>query len=167
MCRLCGNIAAMAESMQFVAFQIGSQQFAVEIHRVLEVIGYCEITPLPGAPPAIEGLIDVRGSLIPVVDLRKRLGLREIRNTMQTRILILRINHGKVGVIVDEADQVHTIPLENIQAPPEQGSDLVLAVVRHENVLFIILELERVLSGDEQMYMYGINVPPQTDEKRK
>jgi purine-binding chemotaxis protein CheW len=148
----------MVESLQFVAFRIGMQQFAVEIHRVTEVITYCEITPIPGAPAFVEGMIDLRGQLLPVLDMRKRLGMTQIQNTMQTRILILRINHQKLGLIVDEADQVYTIPVERIQPPPG-GADYVLAVAKHQNVLVVILDLERLLSGEEQVSLQKINVP--------
>ncbi|MCI0412198.1 chemotaxis protein CheW [bacterium] len=145
----------MADSLQFVAFRIGTQQFAVEIHRVTEVISYCEITPIPGAPPFIEGMIDLRGQLVPVLDMRKRLGLAAIHNTMQTRILILRMNRQKIGLIVDEADQVYTIPVEMIQPPPD-GADFVIAVAKHQNLLLVILDLERLLSGEEQVNLKAI-----------
>jgi purine-binding chemotaxis protein CheW len=138
----------MAEPLQFVGFRVGSQQFAVEIHRVKEVRSYSgEITPLPGSPQFIEGMIDWRGRLIPVIDMRKRLGLSGISNTMRTRILIVRANEEKIGMIVDEADQVYTIPVENIQAPPEQASDFVLAVAKQEDCVFLILDVERLLQG--------------------
>ena len=150
----------MAEALQFVAFRVGAQQFAVPIHQVIEVISLCEITPLPGAPSFIEGMIDLRGQIIPVVDMRRRLGNQEIQNQMKTRILILRMERKKLGLIVDEADQVHMIPLENIQAPPDQGSDFVLAVVKHEGSLFIILDLERLLSDSEQIHLQGMLALP-------
>ena len=138
----------MAEALQFVAFRVGAQNFAVEIHRVIEVRNYSnEITPLPGAPPFAEGMIDLRGQLIPVFDMRRRLALSEIKNTMQTRIVIVRADRQKLGLIVDEADQVHTIPVENIQPPPEQGSDFVLAVATHQNGPLLVLEVERLLKG--------------------
>ena len=140
----------MPETLQFVAFCVGSQHFGIEIHRVMEVISLPAITPLPGTPNFVEGLIDVRGQLVPVVDLRKRLGETTRANTMQTRILIVRLNKKKTGLIVDAADQVYTVPAENIQPPPEQGSDFVLAVAKQENVVLVILDLEKLLSVDEQ-----------------
>jgi purine-binding chemotaxis protein CheW len=145
----------MVETLQFVAFRIGTQQFAVEIHRVSEVITYCDITPIPGAPAFVEGMIDLRGQLLPVLDMRKRLGMTEIQNTMQTRILILRVNRQKIGLIVDEADQVYTIPVEKIQPPPD-GADYVLAVAKHQNVLVVILDLERLLSAEEQITLRSL-----------
>ena len=138
----------MAEALQFVAFRIGTQQFAIEIHRVSEVRNFSgDITPLPGAPQFVEGMIDLRGQLIPVIDMRKRLALPVIENTMQTRILIVRADREKIGLIVDESDQVHTIPIENIQPPPEHGSDFVLAVAKHQDGLLLVLDVERLLQG--------------------
>lgn len=137
----------MAEVLQFVAFRVGTQLFAVEIHRVIEVISLCEITPLPGAPPFIEGMIDLRGQLVPVIDMRKRIGVADIRNVMQTRIVIARTNTQRVGLIVDEADQVYTISTDQIEPPPEQGAEFVLAVARHEQMLLLILDLDTLLSG--------------------
>ena len=145
----------MVETLQFVAFRIGTQQFAVEIHRVSEVITYCEITPIPGAPAFVEGMIDLRGHLLPVLDMRKRFGMTEIQNTMQTRILILRVNRQKIGLIVDEADQVYTIPVEKIQPPPD-GADYVLAVAKPQDVLVVVLDLERLLSGEEQISLRSL-----------
>jgi purine-binding chemotaxis protein CheW len=142
----------MTEVLQFVAFRVGTQQFAVEIHRVIEVRSYSTgITPLPGAPPFIEGMIEARGQLIPVMDMRKRLALPVIENTMQTRILIVRTEQKKIALIVDEADQVHTIPVENIHPPPEQGSDFILAVAKQENFLLLILEVEKLLAGNRAL----------------
>jgi purine-binding chemotaxis protein CheW len=155
----------MVETLQFVAFRIGTQQFAVEIHRVSEVITYCEITPIPGAPAFVEGMIDLRGQLLPVLDMRKRLGVTEIQNTMQTRILILRVNRQKMGLIVDEADQVYTIPVEKIQPAPD-GADYVLAVAKHQNDLVVILDLERLLSGEEQVSLRSLGGPASVPASR-
>jgi purine-binding chemotaxis protein CheW len=144
----------MSEALQFVAFRVGTQQFAIEIHSISEVISNCPITPIPGAPKFVEGMVDLRGQLIPVIDLRTRFGIPQT-NTMQTRILILRSNQQKLGLIVDSAEQVYTIPEENIKPPPE-GADFVLAVAKHENELFIILDLERLLSNNEQLNLEKI-----------
>jgi purine-binding chemotaxis protein CheW len=153
------NIANMTETFQFVSFRAGQQLFGVEIHSVIEVISLCEIAPLPGAPPFMEGMIDLRGQILPVVDLRKRLGIREIQTTMQTRILILRMNSRNLGLIVDQADQVYTVPVESIQSPPEQSSEFVLAVARYQKDLFVILDLERLLNREEQMDLSRIHYP--------
>ena len=143
----------MGETVQFVGFKLGAQQFAIEIHRVIEVISLCPIASLPGTASFLEGMIDLRGQLIPVVDLRKRVGLNPIVNSMQTRILIARIHRKRTGLIVDEADQVYTVPVENIQLPPQPGSSYVLAVANHENQMLVILDLETLLSGEEFIHL--------------
>jgi len=139
----------MVRELQFVSYRIGAQQFAIEIHRLIEILSYGPITPLPGAPASVEGMIDLRGELIPVVDLRKRMGTKNIQNQMQTRILITRIQEQKVGLIVDVADQVYTVPVEDIKAPPE-GSEFVLAVAKLNQELLVILDLERLLNEKEK-----------------
>ena len=147
----------MVQELQFVSYRIGAQQFAIEIHRLTEVLSYSPITPLPGAPLFVEGMIDLRGELIPVIDLRKRMGLKEIRNQMQTRILITRIQQQKIGLIVDLADQVYTVPVENIKAPPE-GSEFILAVAKQDQELLVILDLERLLSEQERVRLRSFQV---------
>jgi purine-binding chemotaxis protein CheW len=147
----------MVQELQFVSYRIGAQQFAIEIHRLTEVLSYGPITPLPGAPPFVEGMIDLRGELVPVIDLRKRMGLKEIRNQMQTRILITRIQQQRIGLIVDLADQVYTVPVENIKAPPE-GSEFILAVAKQDQELLVILDLERLLTEQERVRLRSFQV---------
>jgi purine-binding chemotaxis protein CheW len=147
----------MLQELQFVTYRIGVQQFAIEIHRLTEVLSYGPITPLPGAPSFVEGMIDLRGELVPVIDLRKRMGVKEIQNQMQTRILITRIQQQKIGFIVDLADQVYTIPVENIKAPPE-GSEFILAVAKQNQDLLVILDLERLLTEQEQVRLRAFQV---------
>ena len=141
-----------------MAYRIGSQQFAIEIHRLTEVLSYGPITPLPGAPAFVEGMIDLRGELVPVIDLRKRMGSQEIRNEMQTRILIVRMLQQRIGLIVDSADEVYTVPIENVKAPPE-GSRFVLAVVKQQNELMVVLDLERILTEGEQIGLRALQLP--------
>jgi len=148
----------MLQELQFVAYRIGAQPFAIEIHRLTEVLGYTSITPLPGAPAFVEGMIDRRGDLVPVIDLRKRMGSQEIHNEMQTRILIVRMLQRKIGLIVDSADEVYTVPVENIKAPPE-GSKFVQAVVKQENLWMIVLDLERLLTEGEQTGLRAFQLP--------
>jgi purine-binding chemotaxis protein CheW len=147
----------MPQELQFVTYRIGAQHFAIEIHRLTEVLSYGPITPLPGAPRFVEGMIDLRGELVPIIDLRKRMGLKDIRNQMQTRILITRIQQQKIGLIVDLADQVYTVPVENIKAPPE-GSEFILAVAKQDQELLVILDLERLLTEQERVRLQSFQV---------
>src|SRR3990172_8509984 len=141
--------------LQFVAFRVGMQSFAVEIHRIKEVLPYRTITSLPKAPSFLEGVIDLRGSLIPILDLRKRLGIAEIRNDAQTRILVLRIKRQKLGLVVDSVLRVLAVPVENIDPPPpvaqEKEASYVLAVARCQDELYVVLDPESFLAAEERI----------------
>jgi purine-binding chemotaxis protein CheW len=143
------NIGEVEEELQFVAFRVGTQQFALEIHSVTEVIAFSPITPLPGGSSSVEGMVDLRGRLLPVIDLRKRLRLENILNTAFTRILIVQVHSKLTGLIVDEADRVFTIAVQSIEPPPESSPPFVLALAAHAGDLFIILDLEMLLSDLE------------------
>ncbi|HET6266831.1 MAG TPA: chemotaxis protein CheW [Acidobacteriota bacterium] len=148
-------------SLQFVTFEAGGQHFAAEIKRVKEILRYRKITPLPKAPAFLEGVIDLRGNLIPIVDLRKRFDVEGAPND-QTRIIILRWKRKRIGLIVDAVDRVLTVPLKDIQAPPPlaqvHGSRFMLAVARHLDQLYVILDLDRILSTAEAISLEQVQL---------
>jgi len=148
----------MVEALQFVGYRIGKQNFAVEIHRLYEVLSYSPVTPMPGAPPFLEGMIDLRGELVPIIDLRKKLGEQDLCYEMQTRILVVRMFQQKLGFIVDSADQVYMVPLESILPPPE-SSQWILAVIKQQNELLMVLDLEKLLTETEQIGMKSLQLP--------
>ena len=146
------------QELQFVAYRIGNQSFAIEIHRLFEVLSYSPVTRIPGAPQFLEGIIDLRGELVPVIDLRKKLGEQDCHNEMQTRILIVRMFQQKLGFIVDSADQVYTVPVETILPPPE-SSQWILAVIKQDNELLMVLDLEKLLTESEQIGLRSLQLP--------
>jgi purine-binding chemotaxis protein CheW len=148
----------MVEELQFVGYKVGTQQFVIEIHRLFEILSYSPVTPMPGAPPFLEGIIDLRGELVPVIDLRKKLGGHDCGYQMQTRILIVRLFQQKLGFIVDSADQVYTVPVETILPPPE-SSPFILAVIKQQNELMMILDLEKLLTETEQLGLQSLQLP--------
>jgi purine-binding chemotaxis protein CheW len=141
--------------LQFVIFQVGAQIFGVEITRVREIQRYREVTPLPKAPAFLEGVIEVRGSLVPVVDLRKRFEISNFKNDSRTRIILLRAAGRRIGIVVDAVHRVLPIPLSDIKAPPAMaqahGSDPIMAVAKHKNELYVILDLDRILTSAEKL----------------
>ena len=149
-----GSIQKEENLLQFVIFQVDSQNFALEIKRVKEILPRRKITVLPKAPAFLEGMIELRGSLIPVIDLRKRWGVSEIRNDSATRIIVLRVRKKKVGLIVDSVQRVLSVPIEDIDVPPDmtrsRGSEYILAVAKHQGELYLILDVDRLLSTEER-----------------
>ena len=149
-------------NLQFVIFRAGAQSFAVEINRVKEILRYRKVTPLPKAPAFMEGVIDLRGILIPVLDLRKRFEVNAPTIDQHTRIIVLRYHKKKMGLVVDAVERVLPIPIRDIKAPPSiaraQGSEYMLAVAKYEDDLYIILDLDRILSTTEQMTLSKVKL---------
>src|SRR5438874_4320237 len=96
-----GGMPAMSEERQLVVFQLGAELYGVEIARVHEIIRLQTVTRVPRAPSFVEGVINLRGKVIPVVDLRRRFGLPTVEHTRATRIVVVEIGAQVVGIIVD------------------------------------------------------------------
>lgn len=148
--------------LQFVVFQVGAQNFAVEITRVKEIQRYQQPTAIPKSPAFLEGVIEVRGNLIPVVDLRKRFEISPNPNDSRTRIIILHAVKRKVGIVVDAVHRVISIPLKDIKAPPAiaqaHGADPMLAVAKYKNELYVVLDLDRILSSVQKISLAKVKL---------
>jgi purine-binding chemotaxis protein CheW len=104
---------------RYLAFKITTETYAVEIKYVIEIVGIQKITEVPNIKPFIKGIINLRGNIIPVVDVRKRFGLAIIDYNDRTCIIVVSINNTSVGLIVDEVQEVLNIPEEQISQPPQ------------------------------------------------
>jgi len=123
----------MEKELQVVGFRIGNETYGVRIAAVREIVRVPEITSVPSAPDLIEGVINLRGKIIPVMDLRKRFGQVEIQPDKKNRILVVELDNKLIGLIVNAASEVLKIPPSDIEAPGsvfaegESGSSLVWA----------------------------------------
>lgn len=141
--------------MQLVGFGIGLERFGVDILTVQEIIRSTEVTPVPNSPSFVEGVINLRGDIIPVIDLRKRLGLYlGDKEGVRNWILILRISDRVVGFIVDSVTEVLKVPEEKIEPPPTivvagLENQYIHGVCEIEKKLLIILDFESVLFNEE------------------
>ncbi len=156
-----------AAERQLVAFDLAGQQYGVEISTVREIIRMTEITHVPDAPPSIEGVINLRGGVIPVVDLRKRFGLRVTEATDQSRVLVVELEGDNVGVIVDAVAEVLRIPASSIEDTASLvttvDSYYIDGIAKVEEELLIMLNLTKALSSealaqlaDEWADAYGV-----------
>ncbi|HVH87040.1 MAG TPA: chemotaxis protein CheW, partial [Terriglobales bacterium] len=109
----------MAKDLQIVGFRIGKETFGVPINLIHEIVRLPEITAVPDAPEYVEGVINLRGKIISIIDLRKRFGEKRIERTRKNRILVAEIDHRMVGLIVDAASEVLRLAQSDIEAPPE------------------------------------------------
>lgn len=143
----------MAKEIQIVGFRVGSETFGVPIALIHEIVRVPDITAVPDSPGCVEGVINLRGRIIPVVDLRKRFGENAIVATRKNRILVAAIDNKLVGLIVDSASEVLNIPPSDIEQPPnvfEEGEvNYVTGVGKLNGRLIIMVDLAKVLQKGE------------------
>lgn len=139
--------------LQLVTFSIGEEEFGVNILKVQEIIRTMEITKLPRAPDFVEGVINLRGKVIPIIDLRRRFGLAPRGHDKNTRIIVIEINNIIVGFVVDAVSEVLRIPASTVEPPPPVvagvESDYVSGVGKLQDRLLIMLDLDRLLSSED------------------
>ena len=143
-----------AELLQRVTFSIGEEEFGVDILSVQEIIRMMDITKVPRAPEFVEGVINLRGKVIPIIDLRRRFGLTTRDHDKHTRIIVIEINNMIVGFVVDSVSEVLRIPASTVEPPPPVVSGLeseyISGVGKLEDRLLILLDLNKLLSGEER-----------------
>jgi len=148
--------------VQMVIFKLDREEFAVDIYQVREVLNKTQITPLPRSPHYIEGVINLRGEVIPVIDLRKRFGLPELDSGERARVVIVEIQNNNVGLTVDSVTEVLRYSAGAIQQPPSRGSgsrtDFIKGIAKLEERLLTILNLEKILTSDEVITMEEVTV---------
>src|SRR5579884_296070 len=132
----------MNRDLQIVGFRIGRETYGVPITLVHEIVRVPEITPIPDAQECVEGVINLRGKIIPVIDLRKRFGQKEVTATVKNRILVTEVDKRRVGLIVDSASEVLKIPPSEIE---DAQANCVTGVAKLQGRLVILLELSRLL----------------------
>lgn len=136
-------------SNQLVTFKLGDELYGIDIMKVKEIILLGAITRVPSVPEYIEGATNLRGRVIPVIDLRKRLGLKVSDYTEQTRIIVLNLANRTIGVIVDAVSEVLRVHSSEIEETPPgiagAGREFLRGLVKRENNLLIVLEIEQII----------------------
>jgi purine-binding chemotaxis protein CheW len=139
---------------QLVSFVIENEEFGVDILKVQEIIRTVEITRVPKSPEFVEGVINLRGKIVPVIDLRKRFGINRKERDNETRIIVVELIDKVVGFLVDKVKEVIRVEKSIIEPPPELTTNIstnyITGVAKLQDRLLILLDLDRVLSSDEQ-----------------
>lgn len=139
--------------LQLVSFNIGDEEFGVDILKVQEINRMVEITKVPQAPHYVEGVINLRGKVIPIVDLRKRFNLEVKEYDKNTRIVVVDIEGAIIGMVVDSVSEVLRLPSNTIEPPPEivtgVNSEYIKGVAKLEDRLLIFLDLSKVVDIGE------------------
>jgi purine-binding chemotaxis protein CheW len=142
----------VAAKQQMIIFRVGAEEFAVDIMLVKEVVMMREVTPVPETAESVEGVMNLRGSLVPVVDLRKRLRARRVTGGADQRILIARFEGRPLGLIVDGTSEVVRISRDMVEPAPdvirELDADYVAGIINLDGRFITLMDLERALVGD-------------------
>jgi purine-binding chemotaxis protein CheW len=154
------SVAAASEAdeedlLQLVSFKIGEEEFGVDILKVQEINRLVAITKVPRSPDFVEGVINLRGKVIPIIDLRKRFMMETKESDKDTRIVVVDIENQVMGMVVDAVSEVLRLPRKTIEPAPEittsVDSEYIKGVAKLEDRLLIFLDLSRVFSEKERM----------------
>ena len=140
-------------TMQLVSFRLDQEEYGIEITKVQEIILMGEITRVPQTPDYIKGLINLRSSVIPIVDLRLRFALAREEATDETRIMVVNVAGKTIGIIVDAVSEVLRISHDQIAPPPPTvaglGREYLTGLVKLEHRLLILLDIDKILGQEE------------------
>jgi purine-binding chemotaxis protein CheW len=140
----------MSRELHIVGFQIGRETYGVPITSLHEIVRVPEITAVPDAPDYLEGVINLRGKIVSVMDLRKRFGQKQAELKKRNRILVVEHSGRLAGLIVDSASEVVKIPIEDVEAPPavfqEGGLNCVTGLGKVRGRLIVLLDMTKLLA---------------------
>ncbi|MFZ5925924.1 MAG: chemotaxis protein CheW [Acidobacteriota bacterium] len=152
--------AAQGRQGKYLVFDLGREEFAVAVLKVREIMGLQEITEVPQTPPYVRGVINLRGQVIPVVDLRRKFGMPDAEATSRTCIIVLHVRRSSVagdpllmGVVVDGVSEVLTIQEQEIEDTPSFGEDVrlpyILGLAKVKGRVKILLDIDQVMTAQE------------------
>ena len=149
---LSSQISFATDGSQYLTFRLRDEEYGVEILKVQEIKGYTAITPVPNTPGYLKGVMNLRGTIVPVVDLRAKFGMEAAEYTAFTVIIVLTVGTKVMGLIVDAVSDVLNIPKTDIQATPDFGAQVdarfISGMAKAGDKLVVLLDIDRVLGGD-------------------
>ncbi len=145
---------------KFLTFQLKDEEYGLEILKVREIMGILNITPVPQTPGYVKGVINLRGKVIPVVDLRLKFGIQEGEYDQRTCIIVVDVNGVMMGIVVDTVSEVMDIDTADIEEAPSFGArlntDYILGMGKVEGKVKILLDINKVLTSEELVFMEGL-----------
>lgn len=152
------NVDEIAEDgRQFLSFVVDDEEYGVDILQVQEIRGWSKVTRIPNMPEYIRGVLNLRGAVVPIIDLRMRFGLPALEYGPTTVVVVLRVRRAEttrdMGVVVDGVSEVYAVPVNSIRPPPDFGghirSDFVQGLATLEEKMVILLDVDRLLNSEE------------------
>jgi purine-binding chemotaxis protein CheW len=167
------STSKITETSLYLTFRLGEEVFAIDVKQVREVLDLTSITKVPRAPEFMRGVINLRGSVVPVVDLKMKFGLPKTEGTLDTRIVVMEIDlDGEITILGAMADSVHEVlELEpgQIQDPPKLGtrwrSEFIRGMGKRKDEFVIIIDIDRVFSTDELAFVQDAGGTEAGEEK--
>ncbi len=147
------SVSEVAGSLQLVSFCLAEEEYGIEITKIREIILMGEITQVPETPHYVKGLINLRSTVIPVIDLRTRFGMPEAELTDESRIMVLHVGTKTIGIIVDAVSEVLRVTQDQIAPAPSTvaglGQEYLTGLVKLEERLLIMLDINKLLGEEE------------------
>jgi len=151
------SVETINETRQYLSFKLDEEEFALDISKVREVLDFTKITKVPQTPDFMKGVINLRGAVVPVVDLNRKFGIKDTEKTVNTRIIIGEISiegdETVLGVLADSVHEVMDIEPENIEPAPRIGTrlntDFIKGMGRRDEEFVMILDIDKVFSSDD------------------
>ena len=146
---------------QYLTFMLAGEEYGVDILRVQEIKGWGKVTPIPNTPDYVRGVMNLRGTIVPIIDLRKRFNLESIEYGPTTVVIVLRIeSEGRdriMGIVVDAVSDVYAVPNEELRESPDFGGnvnvDIVKGLATVDEKMVIMLNIDKLLNSDELAMM--------------
>jgi len=142
----------LAKEGKYLTFALGKEDYGLEILKVREIIGMMEVTAVPQVPEYVKGVINLRGKVIPVISLRRKFGMEEVKDTEATCIVVVNLDDILIGVIIDQVREVLDIHQANIEPAPNFGAsvstEFILGMGKIGEEVKILLNIEKILSDD-------------------
>ncbi|WPP46849.1 chemotaxis protein CheW [Pseudomonas sp. AN-1] len=147
------NAAAEARPREFLVFSLGNEEYAIDILKAQEIRGYENVTRIASAPPFIKGVTNLRGVIVPIVDLRIKFNLDRVEYDSQTVVIVVNVSGRVVGVVVDGVSDVLSLTPEQIKPAPEFGlslsSDYLSGLASLEDRMLVLVDIDRMLTSEE------------------
>jgi purine-binding chemotaxis protein CheW len=147
------NVAYEADSQEFLVFSLGSEEYAIDILKVQEIRGYENVTRIANTPSFIKGVTNLRGIIVPIVDLRIKFNLEQVEYDGQTVVIVVNIGERVVGIVVDSVSDVMTLTPDQIKPAPEFGvtlsSEFLSGLGSLEDRMLVLVDIDKLLTSDE------------------
>lgn len=158
-----GKTDSSGELIQLVSFKLDAEEYGVDVLKVREIIRLPSITRVPNTPHYVEGVINLRGKVIPIMSIRRRFGLGEIENDKSTRIMVMDVDGELMGFIVDSVSEVIRVSEQEIQPPPPVATsgidqECMSGVINQPERLLVLLDLEKISSKEDRRMLSNISM---------